>query len=273
MSLNVTVFQSVETTARTVLRIALLALCLLLGSGFATLVAYRAFPLPRTLMDRVQHFSRSNAEVLFIGSSFTGLGIDPAVLREHGVKGFVFGVPAMGGEELEYVLRVMLERRPESLRSVWVEVKQWEPGAGNGRSRHWRTLSPIGRGLMAFQREGVGAWIIEPHEGFRPRPAQLFDFTGHARWIDPDEGDIDWPLQSELREMVRSFGLEAVFFLPPTRIEPEPYVFEVEDFNDPTRFPTLFEDEVRWDPTHLNLEGARRWSIMLAERIRRRARP
>lgn len=233
-----------------------------------TVFAFHVFPLPSKLMAHVEKFSDSDAEVLFIGSSFTGLGVDPEVLREHGVRAFVFGVPALGGEELEYVLGEALERRPETLRSVWVEVKQWEPETTDGRSRHWRTPSPVGRGLMAIGAYDGGAWIIHPEPGRRRRVGQLFDFRGHARWIDPDEGDVDWPLQFELQKLIQSNGLDPVFFLPPTRVQPEPYVFDIEDFNNPARFPELFEDEVRWDPTHLNLEGARRWSEMIAARIR-----
>ena len=91
----------------------------------------------------------------------------------------------------------------------------------------------------------------------------------------PRYGDTSWPL--ELRALVRDHGKEAWFLIAPVLYRPtvpartrrgrDPLV--VLDFNDPARFPELYEEDVRGNTSHLRGAGRTRYSEELARQIRR----
>ncbi len=80
-------------------------------------------------------------------------------------------------------------------------------------------------------------------------------------------------LAEDLRRLARSRGVEAYFTLapiwrlvdPPTSTIDDPFV--VFDFADPERFPVLYDPQMRGGGSHLNVIGARQYSLLLADVI------
>lgn len=97
----------------------------------------------------------------------------------------------------------------------------------------------------------------------------------------PRYGDSGWAL--ELRSVVRAHDAEAHFMIAPVLYSPRVpkralrgddrlFVF---DFNDPSRFPELYEEKVRGNTSHLNGRGKVLYSELLArefKKLKRRRR-
>jgi hypothetical protein len=97
----------------------------------------------------------------------------------------------------------------------------------------------------------------------------------------PRTGDSGWAL--ELRELVRARDKEAYFLIAPVLYSPAvprralrgKDRLVVFDFNDPRRYPELYEPNVRGNTSHLNKTGSVRYSELFArelKKLRRRRR-
>jgi len=83
------------------------------------------------------------------------------------------------------------------------------------------------------------------------------------------------PLLTRIADLARQMGAEPIFFLSPSMDHQLSLISEYEEghirtlfaFNDPERFPELYETDARWEAKHLSAEGARRFSALLAERF------
>lgn len=85
-------------------------------------------------------------DVVFVGSSRFYRGIDPAAfdrsLAERGrpVRSFNFGLPGMWFHELAYTVDWILDREPERLRWVFIELQEIDPEFQSNRLTH-RTVN------------------------------------------------------------------------------------------------------------------------------------
>ena len=94
----------------------------------------------------------------------------------------------------------------------------------------------------------------------------------------PKYGKSAWAL--ELRSLVRQHGKEAYFLIAPVLYSPriprssrrDADRLVVLDFNDPIRFPELYEEGVRGNTSHLRGDGSTRYSELLANELKRLSR-
>ncbi len=82
-------------------------------------------------------------------------------------------------------------------------------------------------------------------------------------------------LFEDMVRLTRENGVEAIFVFPPLLYSSVRFIVTPDGepayplflFNDPNAYPTLYEDDKRMDPGHLNTEGARAYSAIFAERL------
>jgi hypothetical protein len=94
----------------------------------------------------------------------------------------------------------------------------------------------------------------------------------------PKYGNPAWAL--ELRSLVRSYGKEAYFLIAPVLYSPRiprgerrgPERLRVMNFNDPRRYPELYEESVRGNTSHLRGDGNTRYSELLAVELKKLSR-
>lgn len=187
-------------------------------------------------------------------------------------------------ETLPWLLRYYEERErlplPKKVPELWAHAKH--VGA------HYLRL---GEGV-----EGLG--FVRIVDGLRPKPSarpqraspisdgrnrERLRGNAYRRHLEslrakrakPRGGRSDWPL--ELRELVRAHGREAYFLIAPVLYNPrtpkralggeDPLV--VLDFDQPDRFPELYQEDVRGNTSHLRGEGPDLYSAALAREIKR----
>ena len=85
-------------------------------------------------------------------------------------------------------------------------------------------------------------------------------------------GSDAWP--RALRDQLRGYGYEPIFLISPVLYSKRPPRSEgpgdpvrVLDFQDPSRYPELFKQDVRGHTSHLQGEGPRLYSTLLARRL------
>jgi hypothetical protein len=119
-----------------------------------------------------------------------------------------------------------------------------------------------------FEPEEEGVWS----EASRVEYSQMVDAvkTGHpAQRARPGYAVA---LREVIQE-VRAAGAEPIFVLPPT-VRPEEFLatglpegMTIWAFNDPERYPALYDADLHFDPGHLNERGAHEFTRLLAQRM------
>lgn len=131
----------------------------------------------------------------------------------------------------------------------------------------WRSkdIAPKPRSAAAHQEflDEPVLWAkrIAQLRGKRPKSEPLHE---HAR-----------PLLTRIQDLVHSLGAEPIFFISPAtayqgqliQAHAKGDVKTLFRFNDPIAYPELYEMDARWEAAHLSGEGARRFSILLADRF------
>ncbi len=119
-----------------------------------------------------------------------------------------------------------------------------------------------------FDPQAKGEWSDEARAGFE-KEVQAFEALPAPASLRPG-------LASALRDLIADVhraGAEPIFVAPPS-VRPEeklagalPQGMTVWAYNDPVAFPRLYLPEVRCDPGHLNEDGAREFTTLLAQRL------
>jgi hypothetical protein len=83
------------------------------------------------------------------------------------------------------------------------------------------------------------------------------------------------PLLTRIADLATEMGAEPIFFTSPSNAYHGQLLQAYEQgvietllrFNDPDQYPELYESVARWEAVHLSAEGARRFSLLLADRF------
>lgn len=245
-----------------------------------------ARPLPAYYRAKLAQLSGSDAEVVFLGSSWTGMGIDPALFeRQTGHRAFVFVGGDLHGYRMEHVAREVVPALPASARLVVVEANPWltYSPAADPMSQHalffWDAQTALGAmkddpsatpavvrqflarllplDVIRHVRDHPNLNAYVPLEGHAPK-------FGRAHYHRSTRAEI--PGAERLRRMIEATGRDVIFLAPPHG-HPVPVPLDALNFNVPASHPDLFENSVRWDAGHLNAEGARLFTRELACRL------
>lgn len=136
------------------------------------------------------------------------------------------------------------------------------------------------RGFYAVDddlRDNQGADLKSRRQSFlkSPLPKGLYASTEAAKKIDATLFNQEF--RNSLREWKQNH-IPIYFVLPPRAYKVEMYIlkqlkaiaeeegFQVLDFSDPNRYPALYQVETSFDNAHLNKEGARIYTRLLAEK-------
>lgn len=179
-------------------------------------------------------------------------------------------------EKLWNELREPLAEFPEHLGHFMHEMSNL--GRGDFLARQllyeradWRLTLPdyLGADLAGWRETGYG-------EDMAPAIRAKFEKERAERLIEPTVHDLAEPVsQKSLEAMiarVERLGATPILIVPPTTgkktFYPRPERVQktiVLDFNDPVRFPELYENRHRLDWDHLNTAGAEVFTRLLAE--------
>jgi hypothetical protein len=149
----------------------------------------------------------------------------------------------------------------------------------------------VGRGVEALRSFNVFERLRPPAEPTvepprrRKRRVRGARYERHVakmiatrRTSGPKYGSSDWAL--ELRSLVRDHDKEAYFLIAPVLYSPSVPRRSVRgkdrlvvlNFNDPLRYPELYEQRVRGNTSHIRRAGSVRYSELLANEIARHKR-
>jgi hypothetical protein len=144
------------------------SLIALTAVSFATVAwgLHRLVPLPETNGLRAKFAAwsenRNDYEILYLGSSQTFRGIQPAVIDERlsiperPIRSFNFGVPGMFSYETDALLARILEAAPERKLWILIEVPLWRPISADGffsdtlRNASWHTPTQTWNALQSL---------------------------------------------------------------------------------------------------------------------------
>lgn len=170
-----------------------------------------------------------------------------------------------------------------------IDFWQEPPGPGMGKwdylaaSRGFEGLTP--GNAQRFWPEGPRSrqQFLDDLDAFRTRTREqaelVAELESHDREQVPDYLMTLYPrtvYSTVLQvERLRSHGIEPLYLIPPShphdkiqrRLAVEGYLPVLLDFNDPNRYPELFDADFRYDAEHFNESGARMFSQRVADEI------
>lgn len=254
------------------------------GAACFALASFR--PLPAGMLSLIHNILSDQPDVVFIGSSFTGAGVNERLLEEElGKDVAVIGLGRAWGYQLEYLAEFVREELPDAILAVELTpYEAWHaPFGTNYRLSYWWDLK---RGLRAIND---GANVFEIFRNVLSRYIPLgrwreYVLPGYEQHIVPVSGvreDYDFSQYNPGREDVRTSTEGGLRFLkneiranfiwiPPTGMR-----IDIPDCAEGAcwdvsyqSYPQLYVRELRWDDTHLNASGARMLAPLLAEKLR-----
>ncbi len=167
------------------------------------------------------------------------------------------------------------ERGPLACEHGWHLLKMWV-NLGRGAELAQQALA-----VRATRPESPPAWAGA--RGYEPGPDTALTGSKLARYLSDVESlraglpprALSPALSDGIRALsadIRAAGAEPLFVLAPTVVQREnframPPGAPLFAFNDPARYPTLFDPANRYDGWHLNARGAVEFTRVLAERL------
>ena len=124
-----------------------------------------------TLRAQVEAFlaEKDDIDAVFVGSSRVQRGVSPSVIDErvstakHPFRSFNLGIAGMRSFEADWLIRQVLDSKPERLRFLVIEVPDWEPELAprhdfTERYVEWHDARATWLELRAIWRQGVSIW-------------------------------------------------------------------------------------------------------------------
>jgi hypothetical protein len=156
-------------------------------------------PLPddSALRARVEGLARPDApfEVVVVGPSTTRCGFDPRVfdaeLARLGrpLRSLNLGLPGASAFEIEHLVDVIAERRPDRLR--WIVIELHPPGFNALIRPHNRFTDRAVWWHTPRMTRAVLATVADPREGRAMRPDRAASHLRHALWRFASVGQAD----------------------------------------------------------------------------------
>lgn len=250
---------------------ALLNLLLFMGAAAWTnaLVAFGVVQfVPLTMRREVQRINATRPAVLIVGSSYTAMGVDPELVSEVcGVPAGVLALPGMYAEEADFLLR-LIDYTPELYVIEVGPSSDTSAIRSSFRNRYWRSWrDPRKWNMVGIFHDRAGT--VEPvriTEATGPdfHPEEYREALGKGLRF-PLEVRYDYSVYERQHERLG----EVLHFIPPSNHD-VPGFERALDYNEVKQYPDLFAVEVRWNRSHLNREGANRFSRLLGGAIRER---
>lgn len=152
------------------------------------------------------------------------------------------------------------------------------PYLSEGRHQTWRRIIDRGRGFISLDQERDQKYLGRRRE-FLTDDFRIF--ANQVRQIDAtnrESGHLEQfnlPAQRYQQQMIRDAGMTPIFVIPNlrwgtpslNRLFLDGHLEHGFTFNHPSQYPNLYRRDRYYDRGHLNREGAREFSRLLAERF------